>query len=117
MGSCLSDNNNSQPAAAPAAAAAAAPAASAAPAAAAAAPAAAAPAAAADAAAAAPAAEVKSAAPVTQKAKLYYTPTSCGAVSFITALTNGVHLDTEIVDLATHKTASGADFYAVNPKV
>jgi glutathione S-transferase len=59
-------------------------------------------------------ADAKAAAP--KKAKLYYTPTSCGAVSFITAVTNGLKIDTEIVDLATHKTASGADFYAINPK-
>lgn len=48
--------------------------------------------------------------------KLYYTPTSCGAASFIAALTAGVNLQTEQVDLMTHKTASGADFYAINPK-
>jgi glutathione S-transferase len=61
-------------------------------------------------------ADAKTAAAAPAKAKLYYTPTSCGAVSFITAVTNGLRLDTEIVDLATHKTASGADFYAINPK-
>eukprot|EP01040_Poterioochromonas_malhamensis_P021275 gene21275-25630_t len=48
--------------------------------------------------------------------KLYYTPTSCGAASFISAYVAGVGLETEEVDLATHKTASGADFYAINPK-
>ena len=48
--------------------------------------------------------------------KLYYTPTSCGAASFIAALTAGVNLQTEQVDLSTHKTSSGADFYAINPK-
>jgi glutathione S-transferase len=48
--------------------------------------------------------------------KLYYTPTSCGAASFIAAHTAGLTLDCETVDLASHKTASGADFYAANPK-
>jgi len=48
--------------------------------------------------------------------KLYYTPTSCGSATFIAAHIGGVKLDAETVDLATHKTASGADFYAVNPK-
>ena len=48
--------------------------------------------------------------------KLYYTPTSCGAASFIAAHTAGVALECETVDLRAHKTASGADFYAINPK-
>ena len=48
--------------------------------------------------------------------KLYYTPTSCGAANFITATIGGVTFDSETVDLGTHKTKSGADFYAVNPK-
>ena len=48
--------------------------------------------------------------------KLYYTPTSCGAASFISAFTAGVQLDAEEVSLATHTTASGADFYTINPK-
>eukprot|EP01039_Chlorochromonas_danica_P008618 gene8618-9497_t len=48
--------------------------------------------------------------------KLYYTPTSCGAASFISAYVAGVKLETEEVDLATHKTASGVDFYTINPK-
>ena len=48
-------------------------------------------------------------------AKLYYTPTSCGAASFISAHTIGVPLQCETVDLATHKTASGTDFYKINP--
>lgn len=48
--------------------------------------------------------------------KLYYTPTSCGAASFITATIGGLAFDSETVDLATHKTKSGADFYLVNPK-
>jgi glutathione S-transferase len=48
--------------------------------------------------------------------KLYYTATSCGAASFIAAYTAGLSFECELVDLATHKTASGADFYAINPK-
>lgn len=48
--------------------------------------------------------------------KLYYTPTSCGAANFLAASIGGLTFDSETVDLATHKTKSGADFYAVNPK-
>ena len=48
--------------------------------------------------------------------KLYYTPTSCGAASFIVASLCGLTIQCEEVDLGTHKTASGADFYAINPK-
>ena len=48
--------------------------------------------------------------------KLYYTPTSCGAASFLTATLGGLEFDSEVVDLRTHKTKSGADFYAINPK-
>lgn len=48
--------------------------------------------------------------------KLYYTPTSCGASSFICAHISNLNYDCEIVDLATHKTESGVDFYSINPK-
>lgn len=48
--------------------------------------------------------------------KLYYTKTSCGASSFISAFLGGLNLECEIVDLATHTTESGADFYDINPK-
>jgi len=48
--------------------------------------------------------------------KLYYTPTSCGAASYIAAHHAGLKFDSEIVDLRTHKTASGEDFYKINPK-
>ena len=48
--------------------------------------------------------------------KLYYTPTSCGAASFIAAYANFVNLDVEQVDLGTHKTSSGKDYYKINPK-
>ena len=50
------------------------------------------------------------------KFKLYYTPTSCGAASFLTATIGGLEFDSEVVDLPTHKTKSGADFYTINPK-
>jgi len=48
--------------------------------------------------------------------KLYYTPTSCGAANFLAASIGGLQFDSETVDLATHKTKSGADFYSINPK-
>ena len=48
--------------------------------------------------------------------KLYYTPTSCGAANFIAASIGGLQFDSETVDLPTHKTKSGADFYTINPK-
>ena len=48
--------------------------------------------------------------------KLYYTPTSCGAANFIVASLGDVKIDSEQVDLATHKTQSGVDFYTINPK-
>jgi glutathione S-transferase len=48
--------------------------------------------------------------------KLYYTPTSCGAANFLTATIGGLQFDSETVDLSSHKTKSGTDFYAVNPK-
>jgi glutathione S-transferase len=48
--------------------------------------------------------------------KLYYTPTSCGASSFICAFLKRLTFDCEVVDLATHTTESGVDFYTINPK-
>lgn len=53
---------------------------------------------------------------VKHMSKLYYTPTSCGAASFTAAFTANVKLDCEQVALNTHKTASGADYYKINPK-
>lgn len=50
------------------------------------------------------------------KAKLYYTPTSCGAASYIAQYKGGLNLDTEEVNISTHKTASGEDYYKLNPK-
>ena len=48
--------------------------------------------------------------------KLYYTPTSCAAASFIAAFTAGVNIEAEQVDVRNKKTASGADYFAINPK-
>lgn len=48
--------------------------------------------------------------------KLYYTPTSCGAANFLAATIGGLEFDSEVVDLATHKTKSGVDFYTINSK-
>jgi glutathione S-transferase len=49
--------------------------------------------------------------------KLYYTPTSCGSASFISAMYGGLKIDCEQVDLKSHKTlTSGQDFYTINPK-
>jgi len=48
--------------------------------------------------------------------KLYYTPTSCGAASFITAWTGQVSLECEQVNIQSHTTSSGVDFYTINPK-
>lgn len=48
--------------------------------------------------------------------KLYYTTNSCGAASFIAANITGLQFDSEQVDLKTHVTASGQDFYAINAK-
>lgn len=48
--------------------------------------------------------------------KLFYTPTSCGAASFLTATIGGLKFDSEVVDLRTHKTKSGVDFYTINSK-
>ena len=48
--------------------------------------------------------------------KLYYTSTSCGAASFISAFSANINLETEQVDIRSHITSSGADFYSINPK-
>ena len=48
--------------------------------------------------------------------KLYYTPTSCGAASFIAAFTAGISVECEQVNLQTHKTMSGGDLMQINPK-
>lgn len=48
--------------------------------------------------------------------KLYYTPGACSLAPHIVAVEAGVPLDLVRVDLATHKTESGEDFYTVNPR-
>jgi glutathione S-transferase len=48
--------------------------------------------------------------------KLYYTPTSSGAASFICAKLAQVHVEAEQVDIRAHRTLSGVDFYTINPK-
>lgn len=48
--------------------------------------------------------------------KLYYTDGTSGAANFIAACLAELDFESEQVDLATKKTASGADFYQVNPK-
>ena len=48
--------------------------------------------------------------------KLYYSPASCGAASFIAATYTGLKFDSEVVDLKSHKTNSGQDYYQVNSK-
>ena len=48
--------------------------------------------------------------------KLYYTPLACSLADHIALNEVGVAFERESVDLATKKTASGADFRAVTPK-
>jgi len=48
--------------------------------------------------------------------KLYYTPGACSLASHITAEEENLPLKLERVDLKTHKTESGQDYYSVNPK-
>ncbi|MBV9571639.1 MAG: glutathione transferase GstA [Alphaproteobacteria bacterium] len=48
--------------------------------------------------------------------KLYYTPGACSLAAHIVGEEAGLGLKLEKVDLKTHKTADGSDYYAVNPK-
>ena len=48
--------------------------------------------------------------------KLYFSPGACSLSPHIVAREAGIPIDLEQVELATHKTKAGADFYAVNPK-
>lgn len=48
--------------------------------------------------------------------KLYYSPISCGAASFIAMVGAGLQFEVEQVYLDCHRTASDADFYTINPK-
>lgn len=47
--------------------------------------------------------------------KLYYKAGACSLASRIVANEIGIKLDYEAVDLSTHKTSSGVDFYSINP--
>lgn len=48
--------------------------------------------------------------------KLYYSPGACSLSPHIVAREAGIELTLDKVDFATKKTASGADFLAINPK-
>jgi len=48
--------------------------------------------------------------------KLYYSPGACSMAGHIVAAEGGLALELEKVDLKTHKTERGDDFYAINPK-
>lgn len=48
--------------------------------------------------------------------KLYYKPGACSLASHIALREAGFNPEIEAVDLPTHKTASGVDFYTINPK-
>ena len=48
--------------------------------------------------------------------KLYYTPGACSLAVHIALREAGVSVDLVQVDLASHRTAAGDDFYAINPR-
>lgn len=48
--------------------------------------------------------------------KLYYTPGACSLAPHIVLREAGFDFELERVDLSTHNTESGADYYAINPK-
>lgn len=48
--------------------------------------------------------------------KLYFSPGACSLSPHIVACEAGIELELEKVDTKTHKTASGVDFYTLNPK-
>jgi len=48
--------------------------------------------------------------------KLYYTPGACSMNPHIMLREAGLQFDLVKVDLGSHKTEKGADFYAINPK-
>lgn len=48
--------------------------------------------------------------------KLYYSPGACSLAPHIVANEAGVPLELVRVDIKTHKTESGDDFYKINPK-
>ncbi|MBV8972684.1 MAG: glutathione S-transferase N-terminal domain-containing protein [Sphingomonadaceae bacterium] len=48
--------------------------------------------------------------------KLYFTPGACSLADHIALHEAGIAFDHEKVDLRAHRTESGGDYYAVNPK-
>jgi glutathione S-transferase len=48
--------------------------------------------------------------------KLYYSPGACSLAPHIALREAGRDFELERVDLRTHRTANGADYYAINPK-
>lgn len=48
--------------------------------------------------------------------KLYYSPGACSLAAHIVAEEENLGLEFEKVDLKAHKTESGADYFAINPK-
>ena len=48
--------------------------------------------------------------------KLYYSPGACSQAAHILLHETGLPHDSEAVDLRAHRTASGKDYYAINPK-
>lgn len=48
--------------------------------------------------------------------KLYYSPGACSLAVHIALEEAGLKYETERVDLGTHKTEKGEDFYGINPK-
>ena len=48
--------------------------------------------------------------------KLYYSPGACSQAAHILLHETQLPHDSEAVDLKSHRTANGADYYAINPK-
>jgi glutathione S-transferase len=48
--------------------------------------------------------------------KLYYSPGACSLAAHIVVREAGLAVDLVKVDLAAHRTASGADYHAINPR-
>jgi glutathione S-transferase len=48
--------------------------------------------------------------------KLYYAPGACSLAPHIVAREAGLAIDLVKVDLATHRTEDGADYFAINPR-
>src|SRR5262245_40171884 len=48
--------------------------------------------------------------------KLYLSPGACSRAVHIALYETGLPFETERVDLKSHTTASGADYYGINPK-